>query len=73
MPTHATPSALVRPPEVPLNERAAWSARDVSYATGLSLRFVAKLALDGKLPSKLVGRRRLFDPAAVRAALFAAE
>ena len=44
-----------------------WTAEEVSYVLGFSLRYVYELARDGVLPAKKVGRRWFFDPKKVLA------
>ena len=66
------PAALCRPvtkPSIPLDERLAWSANDVTKLIPVSSRMILKLAAEGKLASIRVGRRVLFEPSAVRAYL----
>lgn len=64
------PSALQLPRHVPLNERSAWSMQDASDAYGVSIRLIARLIADKKLPAARMGRRVVLDPKAVRAAVF---
>lgn len=65
-----TPPAIAKPATLPTEHRLALSAAEVARALGVSTRFVIKLALEGRIPSVTVGRRRLFSPSAVKAALF---
>lgn len=61
------PSALRRPVDPPLNDRAAWSLQDTARALGLSIRTVQHLVRRGELPVARIGRRLLFSPERIRA------
>jgi excisionase family DNA binding protein len=67
---HSVPAALSRPFPVPLNDKIAWSIADAARAIGVSERMIGRLVSEGVIPSTKLGRRRLLDPAAVRAAVF---
>lgn len=65
-----TPSALIPRPRVPLDEKIAWTVREVAEATGLSETFVKELTKQGKFTPSKAGKRTLYDPRQVQRALF---
>ena len=64
------PFALTPAPRIPLNEKIAWSVKDVVDSTGLSETYVKVLTNEGTFRAVKCGKRKLYDPRQVQEALF---
>lgn len=70
MPKSTRPSSLIPAERVPWNERRGLSQEEVAMVYGIGLTSVKELAKAGKLKFGTLGRRKIYRPADVEAALF---